>query len=108
MIIYKLYIYLLNTFTMKEFLKKNFTVIVLAIAVLSFFKSCGDSRELSKLRTEVQTLKETQATQEEIELTQNKVMFEFLLYEDDIDNKRASLSDIKNKVDELEKKLNKK
>ena len=26
----------------------------------------------------------------------------------DIDNKRASLSDIKNKVDELEKKLNKK
>jgi len=93
---------------MKEFLKKNFTVIVLAIAVLSFFKSCGDSRELSKLRTEVQTLKETQATQEEIELTQNKVMFEFLLYEDDIDNKRASLSDIKNKVDELEKKLNKK
>lgn len=108
MITYKLYIYLLNTFTMKEFLKKNFTVIVLAIAVLSFFKSCGDSRELSKLRTEVQTLKETQATQEEIELTQNKVMFEFLLYEDDIDNKRASLSDIKNKVDELEKKLNKK
>jgi hypothetical protein len=93
---------------MKEFIKKNFTVIVLAIAVLSFFKSCGDSRELSKLRTEVQTLKETQATQEEIELTQNKVMFEFLLYEDDIDNKRASLSDIKNKVDELEKKLNKK
>ncbi len=108
MITYKLYIYLLNTFTMKEFIKKNFTVIVLAIAVLSFFKSCGDSRELSKLRTEVQTLKETQATQEEIELTQNKVMFEFLLYEDDIDNKRASLSDIKNKVDELEKKLNKK
>jgi len=51
---------------MKEFIKKNFTVIVLVIAVLTFFKSCGDSRELSKLRTEVQTLRETQATQEEI------------------------------------------
>ena len=90
---------------MKEFIKKNFTVIVLVIAVLTFFKSCGDSRELSKLRTEVQTLRETQATQEEIELIQNKVMFEFLLYEDDIDNKKASLSDIKNKIDELEKKM---
>jgi archaellum component FlaC len=31
-------------------------------------------------------------------------MFEFLIYEDDIDNKKASLSDIKNKIDELEKK----
>jgi len=34
-------------------------------------------------------------------------MFEFLLYEDDIDNKKASLSDIKNKIDELEKKMKK-
>lgn len=92
---------------MKEFIKKNFTIIVLIIVVLTFFKSCGDSRELSKLRNEVQVLKETQATQEEIELIQNKVMFEFLLYEDDIDNKKASLSDIKNKIDEFEKKMKK-
>lgn len=92
---------------MKEFIKKNFTIIVLIIVVLTFFKSCGDSRELSKLRNEVQVLRETQATQEEIELIQNKVMFEFLLYEDDIDNKKASLSDIKNKIDEFEKKMKK-
>ena len=93
---------------MKEFIKKNFTVIVLVIAVLSFFKSCGDSRELQKLRKEVEVVKKQSASKEEIELLQNKVMFEFLIYEDDIDNKKASLSDIKNKVDELEKKLNSK
>lgn len=93
---------------MKEFIKKNFTVIVLVIVVLSFFKSCGDSRELQKLRKEVEVVKEQSASKEEIELLQNKVMFEFLIYEDDIDNKKASLSDIKNKVDELEKKLNSK
>lgn len=93
---------------MKEFIKKNFTVIVLVIAVLSFFKSCGDSRELQKLRKEIEVVKEQSASREEIELLQNKVMFEFLIYEDDIDNKKASLSDIKNKVDELEKKLNSK
>ena len=64
---------------MKEFIKKNFTVIVLVIAVLSFFKSCGDSRELQKLRKEVEVVKEQSASREEIELLQNKVMFEFFV-----------------------------
>ncbi len=41
---------------MKEFLKKNFTIIVLVIAVLSFFKSCGDSRSLSKMSKQMETL----------------------------------------------------
>ena len=42
---------------MKNFIQKNFTVIVLVIALLSFFKSCGDGRELSKMRKEVERLK---------------------------------------------------
>jgi flagellar basal body L-ring protein FlgH len=41
---------------MKEFLKKNFTIIVLVLAVLSFFKSCGDSRSLSKMSKQMETL----------------------------------------------------
>jgi hypothetical protein len=79
---------------------------VLVLALLSLLKSCGDSRELQKLRKEVEVVKEQSASKEEIEILQNKVMFEFLIYEDDIDNKKASLSDIKNKIDELEKKQN--
>lgn len=47
---------------MKEFIKKNFTVIVLVIAVLSFFKSCGDARELSKIRKEVQLIQDSSVT----------------------------------------------
>lgn len=89
---------------MKQFIKNNFETIVLVLALLSLLKSCGDSRELQKLRKEVEVVKSQSATKEEIELLQNKVMFEFLLYEDDIDNKKASLSDIKNKISELEKK----
>jgi hypothetical protein len=77
---------------------------VLVLALLSLLKSCGDSRELQKLRKEVEVVKSQSATKEEIELLQNKVMFEFLLYEDDIDNKKASISDIKNKIYDLEKK----
>ena len=91
---------------MKQFIKNNFATIVLVLSLLSLLKSCGDSRELQKLRKEVEVVKEQSASEEEIELLQNKVMFEFLIYEDDIDNKKASLSDIKNKIDELEKKQN--
>jgi hypothetical protein len=49
-------IYIQIFFIMKEFLKKNFTIIVLVIAVLSFFKSCGDSRSLSKISKQMETL----------------------------------------------------
>jgi hypothetical protein len=52
---------------MKEFLKKNFTIIVLVIAVLSFFKSCGDARELSKIRKEITAIKDSSIMRDEFE-----------------------------------------
>lgn len=44
---------------MKKFVENNFVVIVLVIAVLTLFKSCGDSRELTKLRKEVKAIKDS-------------------------------------------------
>ena len=41
---------------MKEFVKKNFNVIILVIAVLGLFKSCGDTRQLSKISKQMETL----------------------------------------------------
>jgi hypothetical protein len=41
---------------MKEFIKKNFTVIVLVLAVLSFFKSCGDARTLANINKKMDTM----------------------------------------------------
>lgn len=96
---------------MKKFIQENFTIIVLIIALLTLFKSCGDSRELTKLKKELEMTNsklEKFATKEQVEIITNKTMFDFLLYEDDIDKKKASLSDIKNKIDDLEKKLNNK
>lgn len=93
---------------MKKFIQENFTVIVLVIAILTLFKSCGDSREINKLKKELEVTNnklDKFATKEQVEIISNKTMFDFLLYEDDIDKKKASLSDIKNKIDELEKKL---
>jgi hypothetical protein len=51
---------------MKKFIENNFVIIVLVIVLLSFFKSCGDSRELSKMRKEVQTIKDSTYTKEEL------------------------------------------
>ena len=39
---------------------------MLVIVLLSFFKSCGDSRELSKMRKEVQTIKDSTYTKKEL------------------------------------------
>jgi hypothetical protein len=41
---------------MKKFVENNFTMIVLVIAVLTFFKGCGDTREITKVRKEMTDL----------------------------------------------------
>lgn len=51
---------------MKTFIKNNFAVIVLAISLLTLLKSCGDSRELTKVRKEVQEIKDSTYTKNEL------------------------------------------
>ena len=51
---------------MKKFIKENFTIIVLIIAVLTLFKSCGDSRELSNIKKEIRAIKDSTYTKKEL------------------------------------------
>ena len=51
---------------MKKFIENNFVIIVLVIALLGFFKSCGDSRELTKMRQEVEAIKDSTYTKQEL------------------------------------------
>ena len=51
---------------MKNFVEKHFTIIVLVIAVLGLLKGCGDGRELSKLRKEVEVIKDSTYTKQEL------------------------------------------
>ena len=51
---------------MKKFIENNFTVIVLVIALLSFFKGCGDSRDISKIKKEIQAIKDSTYTKTEL------------------------------------------
>lgn len=51
---------------MKKFIKENFTVIVLVITLLSFFKSCSDSKELTKIKKEITSIKDSTFTKNEL------------------------------------------
>lgn len=51
---------------MKKFIQNNFTVIVLVIALLSLFKSCSDSRDLSKIKNEIKEIKDSTYTKTEL------------------------------------------
>jgi len=51
---------------MKKFIENNFVVIVFVIALLTFFKSCGDTRELSKIKNDIKTIKDSTYTKDEL------------------------------------------
>jgi hypothetical protein len=51
---------------MKKFIENNFVVIVLVIALLTFFKGCGDTRELSKIKNDIKTIKDSTYTKDEV------------------------------------------
>jgi uncharacterized membrane protein (DUF106 family) len=53
---------------MKKFIEEKFTIIVFVITLLSFFKSCGDSREISKIRKEMKELKDSTYNKKELDV----------------------------------------
>ena len=53
---------------MKEFVQKNFTVIVLVIALLTFFKGCSDSREITRIKNEIKQIKDSTYNKKEMSI----------------------------------------
>lgn len=53
---------------MKQFVEKNFTVIVLVIVLLTFFKGCSDSREITKIKNEIKQIKDSTYTKSQLNL----------------------------------------
>ena len=51
---------------MKKFIENNFTIIVLVIALLSFFRSCSESRDVAKIKNEIKTIKDSTFTKSEL------------------------------------------
>ncbi len=53
---------------MKKFIESNFTVIVLVITLLTFFKGCSDTREITKIKNEIKTIKDSTYTKKELNI----------------------------------------
>ncbi len=51
---------------MKKFIQENFTIIALVFMAFVLFKSCGDSREITKLRKDYDSLQVKIVTEEEM------------------------------------------
>ncbi len=53
---------------MKKFIQNNFTIIVLVIAILGFFKSCGEARDIAKIKNEIKAIKDSTYTKDELNI----------------------------------------
>jgi hypothetical protein len=51
---------------MKQIIEKYFTIIVLVLLVLTFFKGCNDSRRLTKIETEITALRDSMVTKDNL------------------------------------------
>lgn len=51
---------------MKKFIENNFVVIVFVIIILTFFKGCNDSRQISEMKNEIEDLKSNTYTKKEL------------------------------------------
>jgi hypothetical protein len=66
---------------MKQFIEKYFTIIVFILLVLTFFKGCNDSRELTKVKNELLDLHDSVATKSDIRIMNQKTEnFQNVLY----------------------------
>ncbi len=84
--------------------------IVLFFSILCFFQTCGskgkvtdNKKKIEVLETKVDSLIKITDAQPDatlIKYEMEQAMYKFLIYEDDLDKGKTSLSDIKSKIDE--------
>lgn len=94
-----------------EKIKANYWMILLLLMIIVFFRQCGIRRDIDRIEKNVKSVAEktdsvqnTMVTRDQVKYEMNQSMFNFLIYEDDFDKGRTSLSDIKNKINSSEPK----
>jgi outer membrane lipoprotein-sorting protein len=94
-----------------EKIKANYWAIMLLLMLVILLRQCGIKRDIDRIEKNVKTVTEktdsiqnTMVTREQVKYEMDESMFNFLIYEDDFDKGRASLSDIKNKINTGEAK----
>lgn len=94
------------------FLKKWSVVVAVPFILLATFKSCDTNSDLSRLRKENNSLKESvdslivrtksledkQISNKNVRDIMEEVMLDFLIYEDELDKNKITVSQIKDKI----------
>jgi len=78
--------------------------------LLCFFQTCGSKGKITDNKKEIQLLQSkvdslqslivAKPSREEVTYEMEQTMYKFLIYEEDLDKGRVSLSEIKNRIDE--------
>lgn len=90
-----------------QFIEKYFKLIVLGFLFILFVQQCSVSRKADKAYKQAKVaadvtdslVKAGPVTAAEVKHISQQTMFEFLIYEEDVDKGKTSLSDIKNKIE---------
>ena len=83
---------------------KNYSwAITLILVLFILFRQCGVNRDIDRMEKSIKSINNRAdslviPTKEDIRNEMNETMFNFLIYEDDFDKGKSSLSDIKSKI----------
>ena len=83
---------------------KNYSwAITLVLVLFVLLRQCGVNRDVDRIEKSVKSINNKVdslviPTKEDVRKEMNETMFNFLIYEDDFDKGKASLSDIKSKI----------
>jgi hypothetical protein len=83
---------------------KNYSwAITLILVLFILFRQCGVNRDIDRMEKSVKSINNKVdslviPTKEDVRKEMNETMINFLIYEDDFDKGKASLSDIKSKI----------
>ena len=83
---------------------KNYSwAITLVLVLFILLRQCGVNRDMDRMEKSVKSINNKVdslaiPTKEDVRKEMNETMFNFLIYEDDFDKGKSSLSDIKSKI----------
>jgi len=92
-------------------IKEHSWIILVVLMGFLFLRQCGMNRDVDKIQKDIRkteafadsTYKEikkiTVITKEEVREEMKQVMFQYLIYEDDLDKGKISLSEIKDRIE---------
>jgi len=89
----------------KNFSDKFGIPIILIVCLLTFFKSCSTGSTVAKIEKNVQSIDNSVSTvsREEVDSIVKNRLYDFLIFEEDLDKGKTSLSDIRLKISSNEK-----